>query len=59
MAGDVRRRQRCGSHLIEQWLKAMMILPVDYRHLGRCALQRLGGLQATKTGTDDDDPGMA
>jgi hypothetical protein len=37
----------------------MMILPVDYRYLGRCALQRLGRLQAAKTGTDDDDPGMA
>ena len=57
--GHVRRRQRRGGHLVEQRLKAVMVLPVDKGDVGRRAAQRAGSRQAAKACADDDNPRTA
>jgi hypothetical protein len=42
--------------LIEERLEAMVILPVDHDHFGRCTFQGLGRLKAAKAGSDDYNP---
>ncbi len=53
--GDVGGRQAGGSHLIEQRLKQMIIVPIDHDHVERRIPQRLGGGKARKTCADDHD----
>jgi len=54
--GDLGRRQRRGRHLVQQRLKAMMILPIDDDHVDGNPAERLRGFEATEACTHDDDP---
>src|SRR5690606_23443235 len=51
--GNLRRRKGSRGHLIEQWLKEVVILPIDDRHLHAALAQSLCGLQSGKAGADD------
>ena len=53
--GYRRPRQACGSHLIQQRLKQMVIAAVDECDLHGLAGQRLGGFEAAEAAADDDD----
>src|SRR5262249_11667050 len=55
--GDVGGREGRGRDLIEQGLKAVMVLLVDDGHVDRRTHERLGGLDAAEAGTHDDDLG--
>ena len=52
--GDIGRRQRRGRDLIEQRLKAVMVLAVDHGDVGIGAPQRLDSLEAAETAADND-----
>ncbi len=52
---DIRWRKSRRGNLIHQRLEAIMILTVDHRHVDRRMPQRLHGLDAAESRTDDDD----
>jgi hypothetical protein len=42
--------------MIKQRLKQMMVVPVDYRHVGIGPAKSRGRRQSAKPGADDDNP---
>jgi hypothetical protein len=55
--GNLRRRQRSGRDLIEQRLKAVVVLPIDQGHVDGRARQCLRRHEAAEARADDDDLG--
>src|SRR5262249_53014621 len=53
--GDLGRRQRGGRNLVQQWLKAMMVLAIDHDHVDGNAAERLRRFEAAEACADDDD----
>ena len=49
------RRQTTRGNLIKEWLKEVVVGPVDESDLNRYFLERAGCGKATKAATDDDD----
>src|SRR6266496_3811713 len=52
----LRRREHRRRHLIEKWLKNMMVCPINKNDLGRRFSKSFGRSQTTKTATDDHYP---
>lgn len=52
--GDVGRRQPGRRHLVEQWLKEVMVLPVDQGDVRRRLGKPLRDSEAGEAGADDD-----
>src|SRR6266498_4365238 len=48
-------REHRGRHLVEQWLKQVVVGSVNQDHLRRCLLESLRGSQPAKAPTDNDD----
>src|SRR5580704_14354448 len=46
--------EHCCRHLIEQWLKQVVVGAVDQDHLRRCLPEGLRGSQSSKTAANDD-----
>ena len=53
--GDRRRGEAGGRHLVEQWLKQMMIAAIDQRDLDRRSLELANRPQTGESTADDDD----
>src|SRR5260370_24922262 len=49
------RRQRAGSHLVEEWLKEMKISPVNQGDFARSALQLLRSGQPAESSSQNND----
>ncbi len=53
---DVRGRESSGGDLVEKRLEKVIIRPVDNRDANRLVAQVFGGLQATKSSANNDNP---
>src|SRR5262245_61428637 len=53
--GHIRRLERSGCSLVQQWLKDLMIVAIDQRHVDGRALESLRCGHAAKATADDHD----
>jgi hypothetical protein len=55
--GDVCRRKNSKRHLVEQWLKCMVVSAIDHSHIDRHVSQRQGRVETRKACTYDHHMG--
>ncbi|GES45178.1 hypothetical protein RsS62_44300 [Rhizobium dioscoreae] len=53
--GDLGSRKQSGRNLIEEWLKEVMIAPIDHRDADGGTLQIVGELYPAKTTSDHNN----
>jgi hypothetical protein len=56
---DVGGRKRRGGHLVQKWLKQMVVIAIDYQHFRRRMPQCAGGEQSAETAANNEHTGPA